>query len=135
MKYRYLPLVAAMAAFSIAGAQISAAQDDDMVVTGLLKMSLDDLAGKESNVVLFEVGPDWEIANHFHPGHIFIYILEGSITIDAVGQEAQTFGPGDVAYEIPDVHMVANNISSTEGAKFVVFTIGDAGDPVTIFVE
>lgn len=124
-----------MAAFSVIGTQSSTAQDAEPVITGLMNMPLSDIAGKDSNVVLFEVGPSWEIANHFHPGHIFIYVLEGSIKVEVDGMEAQIVGAGEVAYEAPDMNMVASNVSSTEGARFVVFTVGDIGEPVTVYVE
>ena len=135
MKHRNLVLVAAMAAFSFVGAQSSTAQDSEAVITGLINMPLSDIAGKDSNVVLFEVGPGWTIANHFHPAHIFIYILEGSIKVEAEGMEAQIISAGEVAYETPNLNMVASNVSSTEGARFLVFTVGDIGEPVTVYVE
>ena len=135
MKKRYLPPVAAIVAFSFVGVQSSTAQDSDTVITGLMNMPLSDIAGKDSNVVLFDVGPGWTIANHFHPGHIFIYMIEGSIKVEVEGQEPEIIRPGEVAYEAPNQNMVASNLSSTDGARFVVFTVGDIGDPVTVFVE
>lgn len=130
-----MPLVAAMAALSFIGVQSATAQDSDTVITGLLNMPLNDIAGKDSNVVLFEVGPGWKIANHFHPGHIFIYMIEGAIRIEVDGQELQILNAGEAVYEFPDKNMVASNLSSTDGAKFVVFTVGNIGDPVTVMVE
>jgi len=135
MNCRNMALVAAMTVFSLAGTQSSATSDAEPVITGLLNMPLSDIAGKDSNVVLFEVGPGWEIANHFHPAHIFIYVLEGAIKVEVDGKEAQIIGAGEVVYEAPNKNMVASNVSSTEGARFVVFTVGDIGDPVTVFVE
>ena len=128
-------MVAAMAALSFIGVQSATAQDSDMVATGLLNMPLSDIAGKDSNVVLIEVGPGWNIANHFHPLHIFIYMLDGSIKIEVEGQEPEIVNAGQAVYEFPDRNMVASNLSSTDGARFVVFTVGDIGDPVTVFVE
>ncbi len=43
--------------------------------------------------------------------------------------------PGDVLHEIPGRNMVANNISSTEGARFLVFQVGEIGKPLTVMVE
>ncbi len=135
MKYKNLALAAAMAAFSLAGTQSAMAQESETVITGLMNMPLSDIAGKDTNVVLFDVGPGWTIANHFHPGHIFIYMLEGSIMLEVEGAEAQILNVGDTAYEAPAMNMSASNVSSTEGAKFVVFTVGDIGEPVTVYVE
>jgi quercetin dioxygenase-like cupin family protein len=135
MIQRYLVLATVLAVFSFVGTQSSASEDGEMMVTGLLNMPLEGIADVESNVVLFEVGPNWSIGNHFHPGHIFLYMLEGSITIEVDGQEARTLSPGEVVYEVPNMNMVGSNASSTEGARFLVFTVGDIGDDVTVFVE
>ena len=62
-------------------------------------------------------------------------MLQGSIKIEVEGEPTRVIRPGDVLYEIPDRNMVANNISSTEGARFLVFQVGDIGKPVTVMVE
>ncbi len=130
MNRRSLALFAAVAAFSFVGAQGAAAH-----VTSLLKTPLSGIAGKEANVVLFDVGPGWQIANHFHPGHVFVYMIRGSIKIEVEGEPARVIGPGAVLHEIPYRSKVANNISSTKGAKFHVFQVGDIGKPLTVKVE
>ncbi len=130
MNRRSLALFAAVAAFSFVGAQGAAAH-----VKSLLKTPLAGIAGKEANVVLFDVGPGWKIDNHFHPGHVFVYMIRGSIKIEVEGEPAQVIGPGDILYELPNRNMVANNISSTNGAKFLVFQVGDIGKPLTVPVE
>ena len=98
----------------------------------LLNMPLAGIDGKEANVVLFDVGPDWKIPNHFHPGHIFVYVLEGSIKIEVDGQPEQILAAGEVVYEIPNQNMVASNISSAEGAEILIFQAGDIGEPLTV---
>ncbi len=130
MNRRSLALFAAVAAFSFVGAQGAAAH-----VKSLLKTPLAGIAGKEANVVLFDVGPGWTIDNHSHPGHVFVYMIRGSIKIEVEGEPARIIGPGDVLHEIPDRNMVVNNISSTKGAKFLVFQVGDIGKPLTVKVE
>ena len=134
MKRIHLVLFAAVAAFSFVGAQSVAAQTKP-AVKSLLKTPLAGIAGKEANVVLFDVGPGWKIGNHFHPGHVFVYMIQGSIKIEVEGEPAQVIGPGDVLHELPDRNMVANNISSTKGARFLVFQVGDIGKPLTVKVE
>jgi quercetin dioxygenase-like cupin family protein len=128
-------LFAAVAAFLFVGAQGAAAHEIKPAVKTLLNTPLADMAGKEANVVLFAVAPGWKIDNHSHPGHIFVYMLQGSIKIEVEGEPTQVIRPGDVLYEIPDRNMVANNISSTEGARFLVFQVGDIGKPLTVMVE
>ncbi len=135
MNRRSLALFAALAAFSFVGAHGAAAHEIKPAVKSLLKTPLTGIAGKEANVVLFAVGPGWTIDNHFHPGHVFVYMLEGSIKIEVEGKPARVIGPGDLLHELPDRNMVANNISSTEGARFLVLQVGDIGKPVTVMVE
>ncbi len=135
MNRRSLALFAAAIAFSLIGAQGAAAHEIKPAVTKLLNTPLDGIAGKEANVVLFAVGPGWTIGNHSHPGHIFVYMLEGSIKIEVEGEPTHVLSPGDVLYEVPGPNMVANNISSTEGARFLVFQVGDIGKPLTVMAE
>ena len=122
-----------MVAFSFVGAQGAAAHET--TVKSLLKTPLAGIAGKEANVVLFDVAPGWKIDNHFHPGHVIVYMIRGSIKIEVEGEPAQVIGPGDILHELPDRNMVANNISSSKGAKFLVFQVGDIGKPLTVPVE
>ncbi len=135
MNRRSLALFAAVAAFLFVGAQGAAAHEIKPAVKSLLNTPLAGIAGKEANVVLFAVAPGWKIDNHSHPGHIFVYMLQGSIKIEVEGEPTRVIRPGDVLYEIPDRNMVANNISSTEGARFLVFQVGDIGEPLTVMVE
>ena len=134
MNRKILALFAVVAVFSFVGMQGAAAQDKT-AITKLMNMPLDGMAGQEANVVLFEVAPGWTIANHSHPGHIFVYMLQGSIKIEVEGDPAHVLAPGDVLYELPGRNMVANNISSTKGAKFLVFQVGEIGKPLTVMVE
>ena len=135
MKRRSLALFAAVAALSFVGAQGAAAHETKPAITKLLNTPLAGIAGQEANVVLFNVGPGWKISKHFHPGHVFVYMIRGSIKIEVEGQPVRVIGPGDVLHELPDRNMVANNISSTKGARFLVFQVGDIGKPLTVKVE
>ncbi len=135
MKRTSLALFAAVAAFSFAGAQGAAAHEIKPAVTNLLNQPLAGIAGKEANIVLFEVGPGWTIGNHFHPGHIFVYMLQGTLKIEVDGDPTVVLSPGDVVYEFPDRNMVGSNVSSTEGARFLVFQVGDIGKPLLVMVE
>jgi quercetin dioxygenase-like cupin family protein len=135
MKRTPLALFAAAIAFLFIGAQGAAAHEIKPAVDKLLNTPLAGIAGKEANVVRFAVGPGWTIGNHSHPGHIFVYMLQGSLKIEVDGEPTRVIGPGDVLYEIPDRNMVGSNVSSTEGARFLVFQVGDIGEPLTVMVE
>lgn len=97
----------------------------------LLKQPLEGLDGKEANVVLIEVPPGWETPSHTHPGHLFVYVLDGAIEVALEGGETLTASAGEVIYETPDQPMVGRNTSSSEGARILVFQVGDEGQPLT----
>ena len=105
----------------------------DQKVTKVLNAALQDMSGKEANIVLFEVGPGWTIKRHFHPGHIFVYVLEGALEIDVEGRELSRIEAGGAFHEIPDRPMTAKNVSASEGARFVVFQVGEQGKPLTVY--
>ncbi len=75
---------------------------------------------------------------------IFLALFAAVVAFSFVGAQgaaahetkpAQVIGPGDVLHELPDRNMVANNISSSKGAKFLVFQVGEIGKPLTVMVE
>jgi quercetin dioxygenase-like cupin family protein len=100
--------------------------------TQVLKTDLQGEEGREANIVRFEVGPDWETERHIHPGHVFVYILEGTIEIDVEGKDTQTFSTGEAFYEMPDVPMRARTAGTEEGATFIVFQVGPTGEPLMV---
>ncbi|MCK2184127.1 cupin domain-containing protein [Halomonas getboli] len=99
--------------------------------TTLLTTELEGMEGMEVNVVNFEVGADWVTDRHIHPGHLFVYVTEGSLEVAVEGQEPRTVSAGEVFYEMPDQPMVGRTVSA-EGAKFTVFQIGPAGEPIMV---
>jgi len=100
--------------------------------TQVLKTELQGEQGKEANIVRFDVEPGWEAARHIHPGHVFVYMTQGSIEIHVEGQEPKTVSAGDAFYEMPDKPMVARTASTTEGASFIVFQVGPTGEPLMV---
>lgn len=98
----------------------------------LLSQPLQGWDGKESNIVLIEAPAGFETPPHIHPGHIFIYVLEGSVELDMDGMPTQTLSAGQAAYELPGLAMIGRNTSATEGARILVFQIGDIGAPLEI---
>jgi len=62
-------------------------------------------------------------------------MLQGTLKIEVEGEPTVVLNPGDVVYELPGPNMVANNVSSTKGARFLVFQVGDIGKPLTVMAE
>ena len=75
-------------------------------------------------MVTVEYAPGASSAEHRHNAHTFVYVLEGSVTMQVKGGKEVTLGPGQTFYESPeDVHTVSKNASSTKPAKFLVFFV------------
>ena len=122
-------LLLAGALVSIAGA--SAAQTT--VVTPLLSRDLTGIPGKEGAMMTVEYAPGAADPIHRHDAHVFVYVLEGSIVMQAKGAAPVTLRPGQTFYEGPDdIHLVGRNASSTEPAKFLAFFVKDKGVPVVM---
>jgi quercetin dioxygenase-like cupin family protein len=99
-------------------------------VTTLMREPLPDYPGKEGVLVAVEFAPGHVDAAHRHPGHVFVYVLEGSVEMQVEGGELRTLKPGDTFYENPkDTHPVGRNVSKTDPAKLLVFFVTDQNVP------
>ena len=121
-----------IATFTTAGILAGSAFAAHAETTQILKTELEGEQGREANIVRFDVEPGWEAARHIHPGHVFVYVTEGSIEIDVEGQEPKTVSADEAFYELPDKPMVARTASTTEGASFIVFQVGPTGEPLMV---
>jgi quercetin dioxygenase-like cupin family protein len=104
----------------------------DEKITPLLKQSLEGLEGKEANIALIEVSPGHETERHTHPGHVFLYVLEGEVELDLEGHDPMRVKAGEAAYELPNVPMVGRNVSSQDGARLLLFQVGDENQELTV---
>jgi quercetin dioxygenase-like cupin family protein len=96
------------------------------------KVALAGLPGQEANVMRAEMPPGWVGGKHYHPGHVFVYVLEGAMTLDLEGKSPVTIRAGELYHELPNQVMQAKNASATEGLKLLVFQVGTQGKPMMI---
>lgn len=99
--------------------------------TQILQSTLEGQEGMEANIVRFDVGEDWVTDRHIHPGHVFVYVTEGSLEVDVEGEEPISVSAGEAFYELPDRPMIARTLSS-DGASFIVFQVGPEGEPIMV---
>jgi quercetin dioxygenase-like cupin family protein len=86
--------------------------------------------GKEATVELNEFGPGTS-GKHYHPGHSFTWLLEGSETYTVDGKPSRVVRSGDVLHEEPQqVHRLDNDAP----VKLLVFRIIEKGKPLTVAV-
>lgn len=103
--------------------------------TLLLEQELEGLPGYVVQVVLVEGPPGWVGGRHYHPGHLFGYILGGSYEFNFDNMTSRTVGPGEVFYESPNTVMQSRNGSDTEWVRDVVFHLKRVEDPPAVSVD
>jgi len=130
MRHATAIAVSALIGAGIAGPTGAIAQDAN--TTQILQSELQGEPGREANIVTFDVEPGWQTERHIHPGHVFVYVTDGTIAVDVEGEEPRTVSAGEAFYELPDKPMVARTASAEEGARFIVFQIGPAGEPIMV---
>ena len=120
-----------MASFQAADAQeyIPKAQ-----VKTLHQAPLPGMEGKEMVVKHMGLAPKFVGGKHMHPGPVFVYVLEGELTVALEG-ETKTFKTGELYAEDINAAMVGKNLSATDDLEILVFQVGDIGKPMMIKVE
>jgi quercetin dioxygenase-like cupin family protein len=84
--------------------------------------------GKEVTIELIEAGPGTS-GKHYHPGHSFTYVLDGSEAYALDGQSSKTVHPGDILHEAPmQVHAVDN----MSPVKLLVVRVIEKGGPASV---
>jgi quercetin dioxygenase-like cupin family protein len=105
-------------------------------VTPLFSHDLTGIPGKEGMMLTVEYPPGGADPIHRHNASVFVYVLEGSVTMQVKGGAQTTLTQGQTFYEGPeDIHLVGRNASKTESAKFVVFFVKDKGTPPVVPVQ
>jgi quercetin dioxygenase-like cupin family protein len=101
--------------------------------TPLMTRDLQGIAGKEMLVLVVEYPPGGVSQPHRHNATVFVYVLEGSVTMQVAGSAPVTLKAGDTFFEAPgDVHVTSANASSSAPAKFLVYMVKDKGAPAMV---
>jgi quercetin dioxygenase-like cupin family protein len=93
---------------------------------------LSGVPGQVANIFVAEMPGGWVGGKHYHPGDVFVYVLEGSITFTFDDKEPFTVKAGEIYRETPNENMLAKNASASEDLKLIVFQVGTEGKPVMI---
>jgi quercetin dioxygenase-like cupin family protein len=81
--------------------------------------------------VLAEVAPGGQVGRHLHPHPLFVYILEGTLTIEMEGHGAHSFSAGEGLAEVVNTWHNGRNLGDTPVKFLIVFT-GQEGTPTLI---
>ena len=101
--------------------------------TTLMTRDIEGIAGKEMLVLTVEYPPGGVSPPHRHDASVFVYVLEGAVTMQVSGSAPVTLHAGETFYEKPgDVHVTSANASSSAPAKFLVYMVKNKGAPATV---
>ena len=103
--------------------------------TVIHRMDLAGLEGKQGALVAVEYAPGASDQKHYHSGHLFTYIVEGSVIWEVEGEAPVTLNAGDAFYDRPKQAHNHRNASATAPAKFVAFFVEDKGQPRSVPVK
>lgn len=139
MKITKLGLALALAGVVSLGAasnlDVQATEDKPKAeVKSLHEGALTVVDGKIVDIKHITMPPGFVGGKHFHTGDVFVYVLEGEVTV-VMENETVTLPAGSIFQEGPDVVMQAKNLSSSVTAKVVAFQVGDTGKPTSVKVE
>ena len=110
---------------------LAAQQQRAADVTRLMKKDLEGCEGKEILVSVLSAGPGTS-GYHYHPGESFTYVLEGTQTREAPGEETTTSGPGGFIYDGP---MQVHRTENTTPVKLLIVRVLEKGKPESIRSE
>jgi quercetin dioxygenase-like cupin family protein len=97
-----------------------------------MTQDLDFAPGKEVVMLTVTYPAAGASLPHRHDAQVFVYVLEGQVTMQVRGRAAVTVTQGGTFYEAPeDVHIVSENGSKTAPAKILVVMIKDKGKPAS----
>ena len=124
-------------AFGILGAQHGAVAQDKPVVkrTELQRIALGDIGNREGLMYIAEFPPGGVAPRHHHPGHEFIYILEGSLVLQEEGKEPTTLKQGETMFNPPKTVHIGTNPSMSAPTRVLVFLVVEKGQPPAVTVD
>lgn len=130
MKRVTLLLSSALAAgivLGVIGIQFLEAQQQPIKRTEVLRTDMAGMEGKEAHMWVAEIAPGAATGKHSHPTPRFVYVLDGSVTLEVEGRTPQTFRAGEGFQEMPDSVHNFRNSSTTIPAKALGFQIAGKG--------
>ena len=102
--------------------------------TDLLTNNLAGIAGKRVTVYRVEVPPGVSAGKHRHAEDTFVYVLEGTLTLEQEGQGPRALKAGEVFHEVPTGVYNARNTGSGPLTLLVV-SLGDKDQPFSVPVK
>lgn len=108
-----------------------ALMSQEATIQTLVSQDLAGVPGREVSMLTVQYAPAESSPAHTHHAQALVYVLEGSIVMQAKGKAAVTLTKGQTWSEGPDdVHLVSRNASDSARARYLVFIVKDKGAPM-----
>jgi quercetin dioxygenase-like cupin family protein len=122
------------AAFGVMGVDLVSAQHTESR-TVLLTADLKGIEGQEVRMWRTDIPPGVVGAKHYHPGTECIYVLEGALNLEKVGETTVPIKAGEAHCVPPKTVLIPRNASDTAPYKSLVVMIAPKGEPLTVPVK
>lgn len=119
----------------VIGTTVLTAQQEPLKRTVLLTADLAGIAGKHATVYRAEFAPGASAGKHRHPVDTFVYVLDGTLTLEEEGKGPRTLTAGEVVHEVPTGIYNATNSSMTSPATVLVVSLGEKDQPFAVPVK
>ncbi len=106
------------------------AQEPSLKRTEVLRVDMAGMEGKEAHMWVAEIAPGAATGKHSHPTPRFVYVIQGSVTVEFEGGSPEVFKAGEGFQEMPGVEHTFRNASASEVAKALGFQIAGKGQPL-----
>ena len=114
--------------------QVLNAQQAPTKRTELLTNDLAGIAGKRVTVYRTELAPGVSAGKHRHPVDTFVYVLDGTLTLEQEGQGSRTLKAGEVVQEVPGGIYSGRN-TGTSPLNLLVISLGEKDQPFSVPVK
>ena len=101
----------------------------------LIDEPLRGLEGQQATIDHYSLPPAWIGGRHYHTGPVYVYVLEGVLTVDEQGKPRQTFKAGEVYPEPIGIPMQTRNLSTSDPMKLLVIQVTPKGEPLMYKAE
>lgn len=101
-------------------------------ITPLTQKALPGVENREVIVQHMELPVGYVGGRHFHPGPVFVYVIQGELTVDVDGMDRQVIKAGQLYEEPINRVMQGRNLSATEPLQVVIFQVNEPGKPLMI---
>jgi quercetin dioxygenase-like cupin family protein len=122
-------------AVGLIGHQVLNAQQEPLKRTVLLTGDLVGIAGKQATVYRNEFAPGASGGKHRHPVDTFVYVLDGTLTLEEEGKGPRTLNAGEVVQEVPTGIYKLTNTGMTSPATILVVSLGEKDQPFAVPVK